>query len=298
MNTLNNNFQNLSSSQIQQSNNDININNIDISKPQSMKLNSTLLKDIKNNNNVYNDKIDKNINLYSLDFYALGKVHNYQKINKFTQPNNGFQSTSNNLLKRNYFSVNNRHFDDLKNRYPKKQATIYEQNIKENNYLTPINIFNSLYRYDLPSNVVNQETYNIAKEKLFAKDIFSTIRKGEHLSRNDYISEKNNLMNIKDTQLLTQKNRTINDVNTRQIKRYNSCLNIKDDIFNNKENNNDSLNKEKNDINKLQHSLSTKAFIPKNPKDFSKEELKNTVTHFDKNYSRIVRDRNWWKINK
>lgn len=298
MNTLNNNFQNLSSSQIQQSNNDININNIDISKPQSMKLNSTLLKDIKNNNNVYNDKIDKNINLYSLDFYALGKVHNYQKINKFTQPNNGFQSTSNNLLKRNYFSVNNRHFDDLKNRYPKKQATIYEQNIKENNYLTPINIFNSLYRYDLPSNVVNQETYNIAKEKLFAKDIFSTIRKGEHLSRNDYISEKNNLMNIKDTQLLTQKNRTINDVNTRQIKRYNSCLNIKDDIFNNKENNNDSLNKEKNDINKLQHSLSTKAFIPKNPKDFSKEELKNTVTHFDKNYTRIVRDRNWWKINK
>lgn len=298
MNTLNNNFQNLSSSQIQQSNNDININNIDISKPQSMKLNSTLLKDIKNNNNVYNDKIDKNINLYSLDFYALGKVHNYQKINKFTQPNNGFQSTSNNLLKRNYFSVNNRHFDDLKNRYPKKQATIYEQNIKENNYLTPINIFNSLYRYDLPSNVVNQETYNIAKEKLFAKDIFSTIRKGEHLSRNDYISEKNNLMNIKDTQLLTQKNRTINDVNTRQIKRYNSCLNIKDDIFNNKENNNDSLNKEKNDINKLQHSLSTKAFIPKNPKDFTKEELKNTVTHFDKNYSRIVRDRNWWKINK
>ena len=298
MNTLNNNFQNLSSSQIQQSNNDININNIDISKPQSMKLNSTLLKDIKNNNNVYNDKIDKNINLYSLDFYALGKVHNYQKINKFTQPNNGFQSTSNNLLKRNYFSVNNRHFDDLKNRYPKKQATIYEQNIKENNYLTPINIFNSLYRYDLPSNVVNQETYNIAKEKLFAKDIFSTIRKGEHLSRNDYISEKNSLMNIKDTQLLTQKNRTINDVNTRQIKRYNSCLNIKDDIFNNKENNNDSLNKEKNDINKLQHSLSTKAFIPKNPKDFSKEELKNTVTHFDKNYTRIVRDRNWWKINK
>lgn len=298
MNTLNNNFQNLSSSQIQQSNNDININNIDISKPQSMKLNSTLLKDIKNNNNVYNDKIDKNINLYSLDFYALGKVHNYQKINKFIQPNNGFQSTSNNLLKRNYFSVNNRHFDDLKNRYPKKQATIYEQNIKENNYLTPINIFNSLYRYDLPSNVVNQETYNIAKEKLFAKDISSTIRKGEHLSRNDYISEKNNLMNIKDTQLLTQKNRTINDVNTRQIKRYNSCLNIKDDIFNNKENNNDSLNKEKNDINKLQHSLSTKAFIPKNPKDFTKEELKNTVTHFDKNYSRIVRDRNWWKINK
>ena len=298
MNTLNNNFQNLSSSQIQQSNNDININNIDISKPQSMKLNSTLLKDIKNNNNVYNDKIDKNINLYSLDFYALGKVHNYQKINKFTQPNNGFQSTSNNLLKRNYFSVNNRHFDDLKNRYPKKQATIYEQSIKENNYLTPINIFNSLYRYDLPSNVVNQETYNIAKEKLFAKDISSTIRKGEHLSRNDYISEKNNLMNIKDTQLLTQKNRTINDVNTRQIKRYNSCLNIKDDIFNNKENNNDLINKEKNDINKLQHSLSTKAFIPKNPKDFSKEELKNTVTHFDKNYTRIVRDRNWWKINK
>lgn len=298
MNTLNNNFQNLSSSQIQQSNNDININNIDISKPQSMQLNSTLLKDIKNNNNVYNDKIDKNINLYSLDFYALGKVDNYQKINKFIQPNSGFQSTSNNLLKRNYFSVNNRHFDDLKNRYPKKQATIYEQNIKENNYLTPIDIFNSAYRYNLPSNVVNQETYNIAKEKLFAKDISSTIRKGQYLSRNDYISEKNNLMNIKDTKFLTPKNRTINDENTRQMKRYNSCLNIKDDIFKNNEINNDKVKEEKNEIKKLQHSSSTKAFIPKNPKDFTKEELKNTVTHFDKNYTKIVRDRNWWKINK
>ena len=57
------------------------------------------------------------------------------------------------------------------------------------------------------------------------------------------------------------------------------------------------IDKEKNEK-KLMHSSSTKAFVPKNPKDITKEELKNRNLLFDKNHSQIVRDRNWWKVNK
>lgn len=301
MTTLNNNYSNLSNQKLNINNNEnvIKLNNIDISKPQSMELNSNLLKDIKKNNNLSNDKNKNNINFRSIEFYALGKVNNYKKINHFIPNNNGFRSTSNNLLKRNYFSINNRIFDDLKDKNPKKQATIYEQNIDENNYLTPLNVFNSFQRYDLPSNVVNQETYNIAKEKLFAKDIFSTIKKGNHISRNDFVSQKQNLLGTADTKdnkfLTPNNNRSIYDDNIREFKRYKSCINIMEENRDKKYN---EINKEKNNDKKLINSSSSRAFVPKNPKDFTKEILANTIIHFDKNHTNIVRDRNWWKINK
>jgi hypothetical protein len=301
MTTLNDNYSNLSNQKLNINNNEnvIKLNNIDISKPQSMELNSNILKDIKKNNNLSNDKNKNNINFRSIEFYALGKVNNYKKINHFIPNNNGFRSTSNNLLKRNYFSINNRIFDDLKDKNPKKQATIYEQNIDENNYLTPLNVFNSFQRYDLPSNVVNQETYNIAKEKLFAKDIFSTIKKGNHISRNDFVSQKQNLLGSSDTKdnkfLTPNNNRSINDDNIREFKRYKSCINIMEENRDKKYN---EINKEKNNDKKLINSSSSRAFVPKNPKDFTKEILANTIIHFDKNHTNIVRDRNWWKINK
>jgi hypothetical protein len=301
MTTLNNNYSNLSNQKLNINNNEnvIKLNNIDISKPQSMELNSNILKDIKKNNNLSNDKNKNNINVRSIEFYALGKVNNYKKINHFMPNNNGFRSTANNLLKRNYFSINNRIFDDLKDKNPKKQATIYEQNIDENNYLTPLNVFNSFQRYDLPSNVVNQETYNIAKEKLFAKDIFSTIKKGNHISRNDFVSQKQNLLGTADTKdnkfLTPNNNRSINDDNIREFKRYKSCINIMEENRDKKYN---EINKEKNNDKKLINSSSSRAFVPKNPKDFTKEILANTIIHFDKNHTNIVRDRNWWKINK
>lgn len=277
------------------------LNNIDVSKPQSMEINSSSLKELKQNNNNplnTNDKLQKNFNLHSIDFYALGKVPPYQKNKNFIPPNNGFRSTSNNLIKRNYFSINNRYFDDLKNIYPKKQATIYEQNIEENNYLTPLSVFNTVQRYDLPNNVVNQETYNIAKEKLYAKDIFSTIRKGKPLSRNDFFAQKKNLMEDNKNKLFyTPSNKSLNNDNnnTKELKRYNSSVNIKE--YERDLKNEMIINKEKNEK-KLIHSSSTKAFIPKNPKDITKEILTNRNLLFDKNHSQIVRDRNWWKINK
>ena len=291
MNLLNSNNIGLSPLKLNNNNSDI-LNNVNISKPQSMEINSPLLNNNKINNSYYSDKKDNNLNLRSIDFYALGKVNNnYKKHNIFIQPNNGFPSTSNNLLKRNYFSVNNRYYDYLKNVCPKKQATLYEQNINDNNYLTPINIYNSAHKYNLPSNVVNKETYNIAKEKLFANDISSPIKKGKLISKNDFILERNNFMNIKNNNYLTPTNEPLNNEKTKELKKYRSCINIKDNDF--QEYQNLSHN-----IKKLEHSLSTKEFIPKNPKDPTKEELNHINTHFDKNYDQIVRDRNWWKINK
>ena len=304
MTTLYKNYQNIIPQKQDNNNNDeknTKLNNIDVSKPQSMEINSSSLKELKQNNNNplnTNDKLQKNFNLHSIDFYALGKVPPYQKNKNFIPPNNGFRSTSNNLIKRNYFSINNRYFDDLKNIYPKKQATIYEQNIEENNYLTPLSVFNTVQRYDLPNNVVNQETYNIAKEKLYAKDIFSTIRKGKPLSRNDFFAQKKNLMEDNKNKLLyTPSNKSLNNDNnnTKELKRYNSSVNIKE--YERDLKNEMILNKEKNEK-KLIHSSSTKAFIPKNPKDITKEILTNRNLLFDKNHSQIVRDRNWWKINK
>ena len=304
MTTLYKNYQNIIPQKQDNNNNDeknTKLNNIDVSKPQSMEINSSSLKELKQNNNNplnTNDKLQKNFNLHSIDFYALGKVPPYQKNTNFIPPNNGFRSTSNNLIKRNYFSINNRYFDDLKNIYPKKQATIYEQNIEENNYLTPLSVFNKVQRYDLPNNVVNQETYNIAKEKLYAKDIFSTIRKGKRLSRNDFFAQKKNLMEDNKNKLLyTPSNKSLNNDNnnTKELKRYNSSVNIKE--YERDLKNEMILNKEKNEK-KLIHSSSTKAFIPKNPKDITKEILTNRNLLFDKNHSQIVRDRNWWKINK
>ena len=305
MTTLYKNYQNIIPQKQDNNNNEeknTKLNNIDASKPQSMEINSSSLKELKQNNNNNplntNDKLQKNFNLHSIDFYALGKVPPYQKNKNFIPPNNGFRSTSNNLIKRNYFSINNRYFDDLKNIYPKKQATIYEQNIEENNYLTPLSVFNTVQRYDLPNNVVNQETYNIAKEKLYAKDIFSTIRKGKPLSRNDFFAQKKNLMEDNKNKLFyTPSNKSLNNDNnnTKELKRYNSSVNIKE--YERDLKNEMIINKEKNEK-KLIHSSSTKAFIPKNPKDITKEILTNRNLLFDKNHSQIVRDRNWWKINK
>ena len=266
-------------------------NNMEISKAKSIKLHKKILKDVKQ------DSTDnKNQNFLSLDFYALGKVHNYQKINNFLPPSNGFRSTSNNLLKRNYFSINNRYFDDLKNKNVKKQATIFEQNVEENNYLAPLNIFNSTQKYDLPSNVINQETYNIAKEKLFAKDNFSTIRKGRRLSKNDFIYQKQNLMGKSNNKLLTPNYKSINLDKIKDLKRYKSSINLNEN--DREKNNNNKIINEKIENKKLTHSCSTKCFSPKNPNDISKEVLKTSIVLFNKNHSKIVRDRNWWKIKK
>ena len=83
-----------------------------------------------------NQKKDPKKDIYPLDFYALGKVHDPPIYTSTFCHNKGFCSTSNDLITRNLFSLNTTQFDNLKKN--KFNSTLSQQNIKENNYLRPL----------------------------------------------------------------------------------------------------------------------------------------------------------------
>ena len=119
----------------------------------------------ENNNN----KNNKNI-IHSLVFYVLWKVNNPPKYISSFNPNKAFRSTSNDLIDRNIFYLNSAHYNNLIKK--KNYSILSEQNIKENNYLNPLEVFKIYKKYSLPSNVVILETYNISKIKYYPKAIF------------------------------------------------------------------------------------------------------------------------------
>ena len=139
-----------------------------------------------------NQKKDPKKDIYPLDFYALGKVHDPPIYTSTFCHNKGFYSTSNDLITRNLFSLNTTQFDNLKKN--KFNSTLSQQNIKENNYLRPLDVYNTYQKYSIPSNVINTETYNIAKEKLFAKSCVSFIKKGIRLSHSNFMDYKKQLI--------------------------------------------------------------------------------------------------------
>lgn len=133
---------------------------------------------------------DNKPNFIPLDFYALGKCRNPPSRTQTNfGTNNAFRSTSNDLLHRNIFSINNQKFDSLKEDH-KKLATIRDQNIPENSYMNPLNCFKTQQRFNLPTDMTNKETYNIAKEKLFSIDKYSTLTNGRHISKEEFNKSK------------------------------------------------------------------------------------------------------------
>ena len=80
----------------------------------------------------------------------------------------------------------------------KNLASLYQQNVTENNYMKPLKLYRTSEKYNLPTNTTNFETYKIMKEKYFSKDIQSTIAKGKKLNKTDFIKEKENIMKNKD----------------------------------------------------------------------------------------------------
>ena len=137
-----------------------------------------------------NNKLNSDV--HPLDFYTLGKVHDPPKFTSSFCQNRAFRSTSNDLITRNVFSLNNCEYDNLKNN--KKPSILSKQNIKENNYLKPLDVYKTFQKYNLNSNVVNKETYNIEKEKIFVKSNISTIRKGMNLTFSNFINCKKQLL--------------------------------------------------------------------------------------------------------
>ena len=236
-----------------------------------------------------NKKLNDNYSVHPLDFYTLGKVKDCPKYVPNYSPNRAFYSTSNDLITRNVFSLNSKKYDNLKNN--KSSSTLFQQNIKENNYLKPLEIFKTYKKYNLPSNAINKETYNIAKEKLFAKSNISLIKRGLNLTLNKFLEcKKDAKLNLKGHTNKTLYDDKIKEKNLQRIKtETNYSLNHKNKDIKNKF----GFSKDNNftDINKP-----IIKYI--NPIDYSKQKLKSNTFYFDKNNQQFLKHKNWWIPDK
>ena len=231
------------------------------------------------------DYNDNNNSLSNSDFFDAGKIKNFPELNikKFNQ---SFRGGASNLLSRNFLSVDNHNFDNIKLKYPKKQATILYQTFEENNYLEPFKSFRYEHKNDVPDYAMNQEMYNIIKKKLFNNEFKSNIKSGKPISRIDFLNTKKKIFNIIDKGNSNDTNDSIKEKFYIKIKNYENPLNIKEKINAEKENVCDNLVKEKYPKKKLNHSLSSRQFEPINPFDSKRKVLKS---------NQILRSRNWWQ---
>ena len=256
-----------------------------------------------NNNNTSQQMKEKIGNNYDskikLDFYACGKVNKYPETGKF-KLNNSFAGGANNLLIRNYLSVNNSSFDKLKSTIPKKISTVFHQIQNENNYIEPFHSYRNEHRYDIPDYGINHGMYALMKNKLYSKDSNSNIYKGKEISKNDFIDLKKQLMNInsKIKTSLKRKTSSIREKFHNKIKEFINPNNIKEIVKEEKENTYDNLIKEKYGTKKLVHNNSAINFQPINPIDDHHIELKGNDIHFKININRnhILKSRNWWEV--
>ena len=225
-------------------------------------------------NNLKSENSEKNKTsspLHSLEFIALGRVNSPPKFTSTFSYNNGFRSNSNDLLTRNIFSINNSTYLEMTKK--PKHPTLKDQDITNNNYLKPLDAFKSFQKYSLTANVVNKGTYDIAKEKLFAKDIQSVLKKGNCITKKDYLERK-----------LNGKNSKIN----------NSVKNITDSEISENLKTDDNITA-RNEINDHEPKKPMLNFI--DPHDYSKSELKSNFLYFDKNNQQFLRHRNWWSVD-
>ena len=246
-------------------NSDKNNNNLIKTQPNQEKDKTFFNKNITVSNN--NNSMD-----HPLVFYALGKI-NESKIENKTIPlytSQGFRSHSNDLIKRNILSYNSTFFDNLKNK--KQNNTINHKIIEENDYLNPIKIYKSFHKYIPNKNCENQETYNLAKKKMYSRDIFSNIKKGMYISKNEFMDQKNRLINEK------------TKIKKPKIKIQNS---LDDSKFDDNKKHYISSHTENND-----------KFIFKDPIDHTREDLKSKDWRFDRNYKKFIKHKNWWKSDK
>ncbi len=241
-----------------------------------------------------NNKLNSDV--HPLDFYTLGKVHDPPKFTSSFCQNRAFRSTSNDLITRNVFSLNNCEYDNLKNN--KKPSILSKQNIKENNYLKPLDVYKTFQKYNLNSNVVNKETYNIEKEKIFVKSNISTIRKGMNLTFSNFINCKKQLLtenSIKNNNTKAMRD-IIDDKNLQRIKTEgNIKKNKTNDEFKNRY---EFPEITKNGLNSDRSNIIKPKLRYINPIDYSKKELKGNCLYFDKNNQQFLRHKNWWIPDK
>ena len=235
--------------------------------------------------NLYPNKTLSNENNDSKDhpllYYALAKVNNSMK-NKIKDfplySYHGGNNIPNNLLKRNLFSINTRYFDELKKK--KEYSEIknkFIENENENDNSQKIKVNKSYNRKYIPE-YCNKEIYNLAKKKLYARDIISNIKKGLNITMKEFNEQKNKLLNEK-----TSKSIDIENKNEKNLK------------YSLDENN---LDKPEQFYKTINTETNNHRYFFKDPNDYTKEELRDKKYRFDRNNKIFFKFRNWWKIDE
>ena len=247
---------------------------------------NNIKKHLNNNNN--NKKIKE---VHPLDFYTLGIVHDSSHYPPNFCSNRAFQSSSNDLITRNIFSLNSPKYENLKK--DKNYSKLSQQNINENNYLKPLEVYSTFKKYSLNSNASNRETYNIAREKIFAKSNISLIKKGLNLTYNNFINNKKRLIKEYSERKI---NKAIKDkINDKIMQRTKTQINY---TLNNHIKNNLGLDNSNDNINNINKKYE-KSINYTNPNDYTKKILKGNTLYFDKNNKQFIRyKKNWWIPDK
>ena len=221
--------------------------------------NNTKQINIQNYNKTTTNFNKREKDYHPLDFYTKGKVKNMKAYSTTCNWNNGFKSTSNNLLQRNELSINSSDYN-FTNFY-KNVSTINDQNISENNYMNPLKTYKTFSKYNIPNYGTNPETFNLMKEKLFCKEMKNTITKGKNITKKEFLLEKENLMKSKN------KNNENNKTSSKRQK-----------ILPKKE---------------VSQNTNSTGIQYIDPNDYSKKELKPNYLYFDKNNNQMLKNRKW-----
>ena len=167
------------------------------------------MSDISENNKTKN--ILKNPIHYS-KIPPLNKINKIDNISKPTSTGMRKNNSPINILNRNILSINNSNFDHLKK--VKIQSTLSQLDKNENNYLNPISSYsfkNEDIEENKKRNVINSLPWlNIIKNKLFAIDINSKVKKGRNISRNIFDDEKKKII-ISPNKILNNSNNSNNN---------------------------------------------------------------------------------------
>ena len=142
----------------------------------------------------------------------LNKINKIDNISKPTSTGMRKNNSPINILNRNILSINNSNFDHLKK--VKIQSTLSQLDKNENNYLNPISSYsfkNEDIEENKKRNVINSLPWlNIIKNKLFAIDINSKVKKGRNISRNIFDDEKKKII-ISPNKILNNSNNSNNN---------------------------------------------------------------------------------------
>ena len=259
-------------------------------------------------------------NYHPIEFYSLGKPepkqleinicnnnNNIKKIN----PNLNYNRSSHELFKRNILSVNHPYFDKYKEVKPRYKFNSSEKN--ETNYLEPLSSFrirNEQIKENQKQNNINSlQWLHVINKKVYISDKDSKIKKGNNITISEFYKEKgiNNMKNNKNNNsegldFHSVENKNLNRIfSIKRFKISNPNLLKEKELFP-KEKEIEEIEKDNNYWRKLRienNCIKNNTCINNSSdiKKFNEKKLKENFLYFDKNYTNIIRHKNWWKID-